>query len=225
MCFYFIFFDFKKTRFFFVIFLLVNCRYYRFNWFFSTFSHHDDRFNFRSSYFNFLFQHRDRIQFSIFFDIEIFFWVFFLFWTFFMKNSFISITIELVSIELSTNSTSIFSIFVFFEKTISRISSVLIKFKFFVFFFDQIFSFFNYTIFVNLSQWISTLNSFMMTSVFRMKKYFLSSERESIKTKIVQKVIFILSSNFYDDIRRKIESKSKQNQRSFTSRFIIKEIA
>ena len=64
-----------------------------------------------------------------------------------------------------------------------------------------------------------------MTSVFRMKKYFLSSERESIKTKIVQKVIFILSSNFYDDIRRKIESKSKQNQRSFTSRFIIKEIA
>ena len=51
-----------------------------------------------------------------------------------MKNLFISITIELVSIESSTKSTSIFSIFAFFEKTISRTSSILIKFKFFVFF-------------------------------------------------------------------------------------------
>ena len=64
-----------------------------------------------------------------------------------------------------------------------------------------------------------------MTNVFRMKKYLLSNKRESIKTKIVQKMIFILQSNFYDDIRRKIESKSKQNQKSFTSRFIIKKIA
>ena len=62
-----------------------------------------------------------------------------------------------------------------------------------------------------------------MTSVFRMKKYLLSNEQKSIKTKIVQKMIFILRSNFYDDTRRKIESKSESE--SFTSKFIIKEIA
>ena len=62
-----------------------------------------------------------------------------------------------------------------------------------------------------------------MTSVFRIKKYLLSNERESIKTKIVQKMIFILQSNFYDDIQRKIESKSKQ--KSFTLKLIIKKIA
>ena len=56
-----------------------------------------------------------------------------------------------------------------------------------------------------------------------MKKYLLSNERKSIKTKIVQKMIFILQSNFYDDIQRKIESKSKQ--KSFTSKLIIKKIA
>ena len=64
-----------------------------------------------------------------------------------------------------------------------------------------------------------------MTNVFRIKKYFLLNEQKSIKIKIVKKMIFILQLNFYDDIRRKIESKLKQNQKLFTSKFIIKKIA
>ena len=54
------------------------------------------------------------------------------------------------------------------------------------------------------------------------EKVFFIKRAKIDKNKNRQKMIFILSLNFYDDIRRKIESKSKQ--KLFTSKLIIKKL-
>ena len=134
LCLYFTFLDSKKTRFFPSFFYQSIVDIIDSVDLFRRFRITTIDFNFRSSYFNLRSSYWNRIQFSIFFDIEAFSLELFSYRASFMKNSLISITIESASIESSTKSTSILSTFAFFERTILRTLSTLTKFKSFVFF-------------------------------------------------------------------------------------------